>query len=238
MKTVKSLLVMFLVLVMASAALADNVRVIKRTLKIQPDNDHQELEYNWPIVSGMNDSKIQDKINQDLYNWFMTDMWAKEITKAPVIKVPAPFDGDVMLRHEVLVKYEIPFCDKDLLCITRFAYEYTGGAHGMSVKAFRLIDLSSGKILKLDDLLVKDYQKQLDAQINKRAPREELFEKDQPVGTKQMGGWFITKEALIIHYDLYSIAPYSSGFIEIAIPWDEMSELIKKDGLLGGLVQK
>lgn len=107
-------------------------------------------------------------------------------------------------------------------------YEFTGGAHGnTTVKSFNL-DLTNMKSYKFEDKF-----KGLD--INKLAEYCTNYcnDKDIPIFDNKIKAtpellsiWNFTKEGLLLTFQQYSIAPYSSGVIEIHIPKKELDKLI------------
>lgn len=106
-------------------------------------------------------------------------------------------------------------------------YEFTGGAHGnTTVKSFNL-DLKNLKGYKfadkfpnLDTVKIAEYctnychSKGIPIFDDEIKPSPELF-----------NIWNFTNEGLLLTFQQYSIAPYSSGVIEIHIPNKELEKL-------------
>lgn len=107
-------------------------------------------------------------------------------------------------------------------------YEFTGGAHGnTSVKSFNL-DLKNLKNYKLNEKfpdlsLEKVAQYCTNYCIRKDIPIFDNMIKPNP---ELFNVWNFTNEGLLLTFQQYSVAPYSSGIIEIHIPNKEIDNLM------------
>lgn len=211
-------------------SIADDVRILKRTLQVKPENEYQEIEFNWPVVSGMENQDLQDKINGRLFDFFLNSQTAEP--NKVVIKVPKLQDVGVILHYQMLVKYETRCNQNNLLCIEKVRYVFSGGAHGMTDWIYPVFDLSTGKELAIADVLVKNYQGKLEELINKYINRENFFKPTEPVQLDKASAWSITKDAFFVHYPLYELAPYVNGPANVEIPFSAMQDLIDPNGPL------
>ncbi len=130
-----------------------------------------------------------------------------------------------------------------ILSIEEFNYAFTGGAHGNYGTSYYNFDATTGQILTLKDILVKDYasplktiaepifkKAYLEAGMTKYSEAGFYFENDVFVMTDNFA---ITKEGLKFLYNPYEIAPYALGQQEIIIPYEGLRDLVRGDGLLG-----
>jgi hypothetical protein len=119
--------------------------------------------------------------------------------------------------------------------VSRTRDYYLGGAHGMREKEYFIIDTGRVRQLSLEDLIQDDAGMELqrlmestlraDFGIDPEVPQSESgFFTDQPELTENC---FLTAEGLGFHWDPYEIAPYASGSIEIIIPYDELTEILR-----------
>jgi hypothetical protein len=127
-------------------------------------------------------------------------------------------------------------------------YHFTGGAHGNSGVYFANFNSQDGKRLALSDLLISDYEKEL----NNAAER--IFRKDKELGQaeslEEAGYWFVDNkfyvnenfgikdEGLVFFFNSYEIAPYAMGPTEILVPYAELKNLIKEEGLLKKIISE
>ncbi len=109
-----------------------------------------------------------------------------------------------------------------------------GAAHAQSVSNSYNFDIRTGDIITLDDILIQNYAETL----NKIG--ESIF-----IATNGSEGWqfeqgsfelnrdfSITPGGLLFSYDQYEIGPYAAGFPEVFIPYKDINNLIKPNGLL------
>ena len=125
------------------------------------------------------------------------------------------------------------------LLVYRIDYnEYTGGAHGIYMSTFVNIDLQTLSPITLDDLFVADYKEALTDLLwnqlmadNKVATRQEL--EDMGYATtgalEPVDNFYLSPQGITFHYNVYDIAPYVMGPVEITLPYEVMRYLLKDD---------
>lgn len=123
----------------------------------------------------------------------------------------------------------------DQLVIIEFSsYLATGGAHGMPGRGFLNYDRTLKKALSLEDMLLpgqtdafwklagQAHQRWLAANQLEQNPefiRNWPFERTDNVALGQA--------AVLLKYDVYSIAPYSSGHPQLTIPYSQLQGILK-----------
>ena len=125
------------------------------------------------------------------------------------------------------------------LLVYRIDYnEYTGGAHGIYMSTFINIDLQTLKPIFLEDLFVADYREALTDLLwnqlmadNKVATRQELEDMGYATtGTLEpVDNFYLSRKGITFHYNVYDIAPYVMGAVEITLPYEIMRYLLKDD---------
>ncbi|MGB3290508.1 MAG: RsiV family protein [Burkholderiaceae bacterium] len=113
---------------------------------------------------------------------------------------------------------------------------YTGAAHGISATQFLNWDNSTGKVLGLADILEPGKRDSYIAAL-KAAHQRWLAgnpdAKNDPDGYNRLwpfqasSNFGFTDQGLIVKYDSYLIAPYSSGQPELLIPYGELQGVLK-----------
>ena len=114
---------------------------------------------------------------------------------------------------------------------------FEGGAHSVRLKTAINFDTNTGRQVKLNDLLVAGYERQLTATLLQELQDEvvaksmdELHEKGYLNATSMFvtENFVLDADGLTFIYNPYEIAPYENGLTELHIGNDELKDLIKK----------
>jgi hypothetical protein len=130
------------------------------------------------------------------------------------------------------------FTDKAAL-ISREKNYYTGGAHGMQETSYYAASLAQFEPLYWQDFftdynspelyrLVLDQLRAKDNLASGAAPSTGIYFEDEPAITDN---FFLTKGGFGFHWNVYDIAPYSEGPIEIIIPWEKIRPFLSTQGI-------
>lgn len=124
---------------------------------------------------------------------------------------------------------------KDLLVYRTRYEEYTGGAHGIYMTSFLNLNLRTLTPIHLSDLFAEGYEEALTDLLwnqlmadNHVATHKEL----EDLGYGSTGeltpteNFCIGQEGITFLYNVYEIAPYVMGAIEITLPYDILSHLL------------
>lgn len=116
--------------------------------------------------------------------------------------------------------------------------EYTGGAHGIYMTTYLNIDLNTLTPIRLDDLMVEEYEEALtdllwfqlmaDNQVESRQQLEEMGYATTGELTPT-DNFFFTEKGITFHYNVYDITPYVMGPIQITVPYMLMEHLFNTD---------
>ena len=107
-------------------------------------------------------------------------------------------------------------------------YEYTGGAHGITVRTSQTWNVPMACRFRLDRLLgqCNDPKHYLFEQIQSRiAENPENYFDDAPtlaIKTFDPSQFYCTPQGLVIYYQPYDIAPHSSGIPEFFFPYSAL----------------
>jgi hypothetical protein len=122
------------------------------------------------------------------------------------------------------------------LVVSQDRYYYLGGAHGMREKAYFVLSLAEPAQLKLEDLVRSrvELQPLLEEALRTQTglkPGESLraggFFEDTVTAPDN---FFLSEPGLGFHWDPYEIAPYSTGAVEVTIPYDKIRPLLSPRG--------
>ncbi len=144
---------------------------------------------------------------------------------------------DAWYSYYKTIESHVQLCTDQLLVYRSHMEEYTGGAHGIYMTYFANFDLRTHKLLQIEDIFVEDYREKLTGLLwkklmadNKVASRQEAEELGY--GTtgelEPTNNFYLSRKGITFYYNIYEIAPYAMGAIEICLPWNMLKE-IKND---------
>lgn len=152
---------------------------------------------------------------------------------------------DTEVGYSMEAKQQVIYNSPKLLTVKEDLYSYTGGAHGNFGTIFYNFDMEKGQLLSLKDVLKNDFEGTLKAKAE--AVFKAKYLEEGATSYSEMGFYFendqfsmtdnfaFTKEGLKFLYNPYEVAPYALGQQEILLPYSEIKDLIRPDGLLAGL---
>lgn len=175
----------------------------------------------YPYIEGLFDTSIQSTVNGKLYRLF-TDS-RLNLKEEDKLSVADTFHAQLM---------------KNLLIINKTGYDYNfGAAHGMPIRNYYFIDINTGEFYDLSDLFKEDsdYVTEIDAIIGKQIDEESKkadfdYFPDSFKGIAGNQFFKLTKNALVIYFYPYDIAPYAAGFPEFKIPFGQLKDIIDYEG--------
>lgn len=142
-------------------------------------------------------------------------------------------NGFPIRPYEAIVEYHIAYNQDCVISLYYDQYEYTGGAHGNTIRNSDTWNVQTGTRIKLRDLFIhysncKKYitgviSNQVEKQI--KAEANQYFEDYDKliVETFKESNFYITKEGVLIYFQQYDIAPYSSGIPTFIVPYSSIN---------------
>ena len=105
---------------------------------------------------------------------------------------------------------------------------YLGGAHGSYVISYFNFDKKTGKLLKINDVVPTDKEKEVLAEMKEQLCKDwdakDMVDLQEKTGITMLGDLYLTNNFLIqgdsitFLFNQYEIAPYAAGLIGITIP--------------------
>jgi len=202
--------------------------VTVQSREIKSSNEELVLDISYPVVSNLRDRDLESRINTEIQRAVMIEK--NDITSLARTAEHwnnAPFD----LHYE----YVTTFNRNGILSITTTLYRYTGGAHGMTVRRSYNYDLKTGQQMTLKDVFgpETDYKQIINQEIRKQIEqRKQDFFEDEFKSITDRQNFYLEDKNLVIYFDLYEIAPYSTGIPEFRIAYSTLEgvrpELLEK----------
>ena len=202
-----------LVLAQESKSMAQEITITD--LVIKEDHEALKVDMVFPLVQGIKDKQVEEKINQtikkDVLNF-------KEMlqTESEKYLQKAKEEGWEIRKYEAFAYYIVHYQKDDLLSLSVFYYRYTLGAHGHTLQRAYNFNLLNGEEILLNDILKekknyvdiinKEIKRQIELNPQKYFSKWSVFKsisEDQP--------FYLIDDGLVVYFGLYEIAPYSSG---------------------------
>lgn len=150
------------------------------------------------------------------------------------------------LNWDLYKLMHVVYNDRDLLSFYTDSYAFTGGAHGLGAQEYTVIHMRTGKVITPGDLFREGYEPGLSSLLTsklksreKLLPSDKLSEKAEyfvdeiPPNTN----FYVTGAGVGFFYNHYEIAPYSHGFTNIFLTFDELRPLLNTGGVLSPLLK-
>lgn len=193
---------------------------------IEEITDKYEVKVKYPMLQG-GEKEVIDKINKVIADYtldwindikLLGEEYSKEYKKS----------GNEMPKMEAYSLFE-SFHTDELISLPVTYYQYTGGAHGLTTKVAYNYNIKTGKILKLKDLFKEgfDYKSIIDKKVREDIEKEKdiYFENGALFkGISENQAYYLNRDSIIVYFQQYEIAPYSSGIREFKIPYEELKE--------------
>lgn len=193
------------------------------------------LNIKYPIVNTYNNPRAEEKINDQIsiqidgYLDYATNTLYNQAmdTYKDSLKNNYPFHG-----YEAYMQYTITYNDNCFLSLYADEYEFTGGAHGNTIRTSNTWELCAGESVYLYCFFKanKDYTNMIIEEIIAQA--EENLKENSLIYFDDYGeliiknfnpeNFYMSPEGITIFYQQYDIAPYSTGIVEFTIPYEKI----------------
>lgn len=121
-----------------------------------------------------------------------------------------------------------------LLVIEKYAYDFTGGAHGNWGANYKTLDLAKRKVLTPEDIFKPGYKEVLSGLLDKafkarfHMSEEEALDQNLLVKTiPPNNNMIVTGKGVSFSYVPYEIGPYALGQVTLFVPFTEMKSILK-----------
>jgi len=192
-------------------------------LVIKEDHEALKVDIVFPVVQGMKNKQVEEKINQTIQKDVLN---FKEMlqTESEKYLQGAKEEGWEIRKYIATIYYIVHYQKDNLLSLSVFYYSYTLGAHGHTLQRAYNFNLLNGEEILLSDIL-KEKKNCVDI-INQEIKRQiELYPQEyfsdwsvfQSISEEQP--FYLIENGIVVYFGLYEIAPYSSGIRYFEIPY-------------------
>ncbi len=153
----------------------------------------------------------------------------KEVADSEMVEYP--FSYNMEESRWMIIAYQSP----KLLTLAEWYYTYAGGAHGSSNTTYYNIDLTTGKQLKLENILQQQGVDKLNGLLAKYFRMDRGLKKDEDLTEGGLfenkleynANFYVTGKGICFSYAPYEIASYADGQVEIFIPFTELTKYLQ-----------
>lgn len=196
-------------------------------------SDYIDVSIELPRLKGLSDTAVQDSINA-IFSNIMTE--AKDgVESAEQESKQIAEDSGSVNPYMIYISFSVPYNNNGMVSILVSDYRYNGGAHGGDMWSDYNIDLRTGSVLKLDDLMEKDsgYREMINstirAEIDKRAAADELYENAPFEDVGEDPAFYLTSDAVVFYFQQYEYFPYAAGIQEFPIKYADLTGKLLQD---------
>lgn len=188
---------------------------------------NNEIVIDYPVVVGMANPHVQQKINHDIYalvRWLMIDQYNKLIDR-----------GYQDPKVEMQGWYELKTNERGILSLVigNYTFPYPA-AHGLTILKSLTFDIQTGKLYTLGELFKpgSNYVKVLSDIIQKQIQARDIPLLGPFTEIAPNQDYYIADKSLVIYFQLYDFTPYVFGFPFFPISVYEIQDIIREDGPL------
>lgn len=187
-----------------SAVIVDNV--------IKENSEFLNIDVVIPQIINISDKEKEKDINNEILAY--TNMWINEAKENSQELKPT-------IPYEMVSRYYLTN-EEEVLSFYIDYYQFSGGAHGITIRKAYNINTTTGEKVLLSDLFEEgcDYKSYINNEIEKQIneyPEEYFTGKEGFNGIKENQDFYIKDDKLVIFFPYYEIAPYASGMPEFII---------------------
>ncbi len=203
------------------------------------------------------DTEIQDSLNMLINDEFFGNYYPDLIPDSLLKRKEAEYfrhytdanselyEGGQSFNWEKIKMMNVVF-NQDYVCTIEFNdYAFTGGAHGLSVKKYMVVDMINGESVILEELFASDVHDLLVKLINDKI--YELYNIPAAQKLTEAGffyetieptsNFYLTKDGIGFYYNNYEIASYATGHTNIFITFDEIGKHIRMNSPAGRILK-
>lgn len=189
-----------------------------------------ELSIKYPRIGLINNPKAENLINSQIkmevidfirYSKYLYNQAVEGYHESQANNYP--FHG-----YSAYMEYTITYNKNCFLSLYYDRYEFTGGAHGSTVRSSDTWELCRGTKLPLSSFFNPgtDYRSLLINEMTNQAEaiqqREDIYFDDYKnliINNFNENSFYLSPSGITIYYQQYDIAPYSTGIVEFTIPY-------------------
>lgn len=202
--------------------------------EIKDKSEEIEISLKIPVIAGMEDKALQDRLNTG-FEKAVLDRKETLTKDAADFAQEAKKQGFPLRPYQLWTDYKVTYNKNGMLSLYNDIYEYTGGAHGMTVRVPYNINLKNGNNIAFKDIFKEgaDYRGIINREISRQIEeKKDMFFPEGDMGFKTIAEnqpFYVEEGGIVVYFGLYEIAPYAAGIPEFNIPWTMLKEQLNPE---------
>ena len=209
--------------------------ITTKTVKQNSENDIIKITLQYPRIDGLGDKAVQDSINS-IFEKEALQARDEGLRNAEEMK-DLKSSGGISSPHkcETYFDYSVKYDQNGMLSIAFLNYQYTGGAHGLTLQTSYTLDLKTGKEYELKDMMkgeagyVSFISGIVRNEIDEKTRAGELAEIAAFNTIKDDQDFYLSDSGLVVYFQQYEYFPYAAGIQAFPIEFSTLKDMLKSD---------
>ncbi|WP_077198381.1 DUF3298 and DUF4163 domain-containing protein [Thermosipho affectus] len=185
------------------------------------DNEIWRLNVKYPMFFDVENFAVEKYINDMIYNDIYN--YIRNLYDFLNYSYHDAKKYDIQYRPgNVVVNYKVTYLKDNIISLVIDYYEYTGGAHGNTKRKAYNFDITKGKLLKLHDVVTRDSIEKMLKYINNQIKLDKKRYFQTLLDELPSEQFYFTNKGLVVYFNQYEIAPYSSGIPEFTFKLEDI----------------
>lgn len=210
-------------------------KITIKTIKEASENEEIKMTLQYPQINGLPDQAVQENINS-VFKKAADTTRNEGLQNADEMKkdMASGYSGSPN-KCESYFDYKLKYNQNGLLSLIFLDYQYTGGAHGMTLQSSYTFDLKTGKAYNLQDLFNSDADYVLyisnivGNRITEGVKEGILYELTPFQAIKDDQDFYLSDNAAVVYFQQYEYFPYAAGIQEFPIDFSTLQDMLKPD---------
>ena len=206
-----------------------------KTVKEASDTDTIKITLQYPQVDGLADKTVQDRLNA-VFSQLAGDAKNEGLKNVDEMeKAMASGYAGSPNKYETYFDYRLKYNQNELLSVVFLDYQYTGGAHGLTVQSSHTFNLKTGEEYKLKDLVKSDadyvsfisntVKNEIDARVKEGILPDYAIAPFEAIREDQ--DFYLSNNAVVVYFQQYEYFPYAAGIQEFPVEFSALQDLLR-----------
>ncbi len=207
-----------------------------KTIKEASESDIIKITLQYPQIEGLTDKTVQDGINS-IFRESAMEARNEGLQNADEMERDRASGYGSPNKYETYFDYSLKYNQNGLLSVVFRNYQYTGGAHGLTVQSSFTLDLKTGGEYKLKDLVKvdADYVSLISDTIRNMIVErvKEGILPDYSIAPfhtiRDDHDFYLSNNGVVVYFQQYEHWPYAAGIQEFPVEFSALKDMLKPE---------